>query len=151
MLSFEKERANNKDTQQALYYLKALLCKMPKERSGESAFVQGQSGQEVDMTCGQRVNHRTHHHQGDPVVMMRVVVKLTLKVGDVAYPWVFRSRSEAVAIAGSVLHWPLCNLKLCNQRHGPDRSGGDGGGCIATVQGTALQPLHAIDLYRISV
>ena len=46
------------------------------------------------MTCGQRADHQTHHHQEDPVVMVKVMVKLTLtlKVGDVAYPWVFVQR-----------------------------------------------------------
>lgn len=54
-----------------------------------NCIVQVQSGQEADMTCDQRDNHRTRHQQGDWVVkkvadvvmmrMMGVVVNLTLR------------------------------------------------------------------------
>jgi hypothetical protein len=88
-MSFEKKRANNKHTHQALDNLKRYCVRREKER--ERVFAQVQWGRGVDMTCGQLGNHRTRDPQGDSAVMtaedlvimkvMVVEVKLTLEVG----------------------------------------------------------------------
>jgi hypothetical protein len=98
------------------------------------------------MTCGQRANRRTHHHQGDPVVMMRVVVKLTLKVGDVAYPWFLGDVQNAAL--GSVPHWLSRYYVISDTGPGTGRSGWRCWARRAAATGTALRSLHAIDLHR---